>query len=247
MVHEPLSGGLANMSPDDRFDLVRSIGEECVQEDELRELLKTRTSFTAYDGFEPSGRMHIAQGILKAINVNKLTRSGCTFKFWVADFFAKLNLKMGGDIEKIRVVGRYFIEIWKAAGMDMTNVEFLWASDMINADPEKYWLLVMDIATKFNLTRIKRCCTIMGRDESDEMPASQILYPCMQAADIFFLNVDICQLGMDQRKVNMLARDYCNLPSIKVRPLFFVPSVDVRLSRVCSPSIRSPSSCRTTC
>jgi tyrosyl-tRNA synthetase len=29
----------------------------------------------------------------------------------------------------------------------------------------------------------------------------------MQCADIFFMNVDICQLGMDQRKVNMLARE----------------------------------------
>ncbi len=29
----------------------------------------------------------------------------------------------------------------------------------------------------------------------------------MQAADIFFLPADICQLGMDQRKVNMLARE----------------------------------------
>ena len=29
-----------------------------------------------------SGRMHIAQGVMKALNVNKLTRAGCTFKFW---------------------------------------------------------------------------------------------------------------------------------------------------------------------
>jgi tyrosyl-tRNA synthetase len=29
----------------------------------------------------------------------------------------------------------------------------------------------------------------------------------MQAADIFHLDVDITQLGMDQRKVNMLARE----------------------------------------
>ena len=42
------------------------------------------------------------------------------------------------------------------------------------------------------------------------MPASQILYPCMQCSDIFFLNADICQLGMDQRKVNALAREYCD-------------------------------------
>ena len=30
----------------------------------------------------------------------------------------------------------------------------------------------------------------------------------MQCTDIFFLDVDICQLGDDQRKVNMLAREY---------------------------------------
>ncbi len=142
-----------------------------------------------YDGFEPSGRMHIAQGILKAINVNKLTRAGCVFKFWVADYFALLNNKMGGDLKKIRTVGAYMIEVWRAAGMDMENVEFLWASDEINARPNDYWLRVMDIARRNNVPRIVRCCTIMGRSETDDLSAAQIFYPCMQCADIFFLKV----------------------------------------------------------
>ena len=30
----------------------------------------------------------------------------------------------------------------------------------------------------------------------------------MQCADIYFLKADICQLGLDQRKVNILAREY---------------------------------------
>lgn len=34
-----------------------------------------------------------------------------------------------------------------------------------------------------------RCCQIMGRSEQDELTAAQILYPCMQCADIFFLKV----------------------------------------------------------
>ena len=51
----------------------------------------------------------------------------------------------------------------------------------------------------------------MGRSESDKLYASQILYPLMQAADIFYLNVDICQLGLDQRKVNMLAREVAKI------------------------------------
>ena len=32
---------------------------------------------------------------------------------------------MDGDLKKIRIVGEYMIEVWKAAGMNMENVEFL--------------------------------------------------------------------------------------------------------------------------
>jgi hypothetical protein len=36
----------------------------------------------------------------------------------VADWFAQLNNKMGGDLKKIQIVGQYMIEIWKAVGME---------------------------------------------------------------------------------------------------------------------------------
>ncbi|ETO13105.1 tyrosine-tRNA ligase [Reticulomyxa filosa] len=85
---------------------------------------------------------------------------------------------------------------------------FVWCSQEINENANDYWLRVMDISKQFNVTRTKRCCTVMGRTESDDMPTAHLLYACMQCADIFFLRADICQLGMDQRKVNMLAREY---------------------------------------
>jgi tyrosyl-tRNA synthetase len=58
---EDLAGGVAAMTLDERFDLLRGIGEECIQEDELRNLLEKKPVPICYDGFEPSGRMHIAQ------------------------------------------------------------------------------------------------------------------------------------------------------------------------------------------
>lgn len=136
--------------------------------------------------------MHIAQGILKAMNVNKLVDAGCIFIFWVADWFALMNNKMQGDLEKIRVLGEYFIEIWKAVGMKMSNVKFLWASDFINGHAHDYWLKVLDIARNHTLNRIKKCSQIMGRSESDNLAVSQMFYPCMQCTDIFALGVDIC-------------------------------------------------------
>ena len=209
------------LSVDEKYEVARSVAVECIQDEELRALFAAKQHPVVYDGFEPSGRMHIAQGVMRALNVNKMTKTGCVFKFWVADWFAQLNNKMGGDLEKIRTVGRYMIEIWRAVGMDMQNVRFLWASDEINARPDEYWTRVMEIARLNNIARIQRCCTIMGRNDADEMSAAQIMYPCMQCADIFFLKADICQLGLDQRKVNMLAREYCDArkPKIRFKPV----------------------------
>ena len=186
-----------------KYGLVRSVGEECVAEPELRNLLQKKPNFVLYDGFEPSGRMHIAQGIYKAMNVNKCTAAGGTFVFWVADWFALMNDKMGGDLERIKTVGQYLIQVWTAAGMDMTRVKFLWSSEEICKHALPYWTQALDIARKFSVARIMKCCQIMGRKEGT-LTAAQILYPIMQCTDIFFLKADVCQLGVDQRKVRML-------------------------------------------
>lgn len=196
------------LSLDEKVEIALKVGQECINTDELRRLFEHKEVPICYDGFEPSGRMHIAQGILKAINVNRLTSAGCVFVFWIADWFAMLNNKMNGDLQKIRRVGEYFINVWKAAGMDLENVRFLWTSEEIARDPNAYWSRVMDISRRNTISRIKRCGQIMGRTEGDDQPAAQVLYPCMQCSDIFYIGADICQLGMDQRKVNMLAREY---------------------------------------
>jgi tyrosyl-tRNA synthetase len=41
----------------------------------------------------------------------------------------------------------------------------------------------------------------------------------MQCADVFYLKTDICQLGVDQRKVNMLAREYCDKQKDMTKPI----------------------------
>jgi tyrosyl-tRNA synthetase len=202
----------SHLTPEQKVDKIKNdpFFEELVKEEELLALFneqeQTGRKIIAYDGFEPSGQIHIAQGLLRAIAVNKLTSQGIHFKFWVADWFALLNNKMGGDLDKIKTVGEYFIEVWKASGMNLEHVEFVWTSDFIKTHPE-YWETVLKLSTNATVQRVMRCGQIMGREESTNNPSSQILYPLMQAADIHHLQADIAQLGMDQRKVNMLARD----------------------------------------
>ena len=67
--------------------IVINLGSLCTSQADLQALLTQKpTSFRLYDGFEPSGRMHIAQGVFKAVNVNKCTAAGGTFVFWVRQF-----------------------------------------------------------------------------------------------------------------------------------------------------------------
>jgi len=254
-----------------KIQLIKSIGEEIIGEENLERLLNHKKNIIAYDGFEPSGRMHIAQGLLRAHNVNKFIKAGVKFKFWVADWFALMNLKMGGDLKKIQDAGKLMIETWKACGMDIDAkdsegnpmLEFIWSSEEINKRSDEYWKLVLDIGTKFGLTRIKKCTMIMGRKEealqeqllnslnsdldnmflsgdieankekikekmnqllekttdASDLAASQIFYPVMQCADVFFLGCDITSLGLDQRKVNMLALEYCDKIKRKNKPI----------------------------
>jgi tyrosyl-tRNA synthetase len=188
-----------------KIDLIKQVGEEIITDKDLEELLSSGEEVIAYDGFEPSGQIHIAQGLLKAINVNKMTKAGVKFKMLVADWHAMANNKLDGDLEKIHTTGEYFIEVWKASGMDLDNVEFVWASDVVK-DP-KYWELVLKVAKSNSVNRFIRTAEIMGREDSSDLTAAQLIYPCMQTADIFYLGAKIAQLGMDQRKVNMLARE----------------------------------------
>jgi tyrosyl-tRNA synthetase len=193
------------MELEKRLQLIREVGEEILTEPELRELLEKKKKIVAYDGFEPSGQVHIAQGLLRAINVNKMVKAGCSFKMLVADWHAWANSKLGGSLERIHAAGEYMVEVWKACSMELGKVEFVWANELVGE--REYWEKAMRVATNSTVRRIVRCCQIMGRKESEALKASQIFYPCMQAADIFHLEADIAQLGMDQRKVNVLARE----------------------------------------
>jgi tyrosyl-tRNA synthetase len=137
--------------------------------------------------------------------IEDLLKAGIRFKLYLADYFAWINNKLGGDLEKIRLAGEYFIEVWRAAGVDTKKVEFIWASDLANS--REYWKKVILVAKNTTVHRANRALSIMGRKAGEMKEVAQYFYPAMQVADIFELGVDICQLGLDQRRANMLARE----------------------------------------
>ena len=65
------------LSLEEKVKRSAGVAEEIIKDvDELRQVFKRKAHPVCYDGFEPSGRMHIAQGLQRAMNVNRLTESG---------------------------------------------------------------------------------------------------------------------------------------------------------------------------
>ncbi|MGC8812796.1 MAG: tyrosine--tRNA ligase, partial [Candidatus Aenigmatarchaeota archaeon] len=71
----------------------------------------------------------------------------------------------------------------------------------------EYWRDVIRVSKHVTLSRNKRCLTIMGRNQSEQLDFAQYIYPPMQGVDVKYLAEDVPQGGMDQRKVHVLARE----------------------------------------
>jgi len=192
------------MDVDDRLGLITKDALEVVTEAELRTLLETNSKPTAYIGYEPSGFVHIGQ-VITASKIVDMQKAGVEFTVFLADWHAMINDKLGGNIDNIRACGEYMRDCFMALGVE-NSAKFVYASELI--EKLDYWERFIRICKASSLMRLKRAMTIMGRTEDEaEIDASKVMYPPMQVADIFQLDVDIAYSGMDQRRAHMLARD----------------------------------------
>ncbi|MEM0140695.1 MAG: tyrosine--tRNA ligase [Thermoplasmatales archaeon] len=179
--------------------------ESAVQEIVTKEELESLENAKAYCGFEPSGPLHIGTGLYWTNVFNLAVQSGMDFTILLADWHAAVNDKFGGDLDKIRRNGEYMKHGFLSLGLS-SKVNFVYASDLVSK-PD-YWALLLRVAKSLTVSRIKRALPIMGRSEEDaEKDSSKLIYPLMQATDIFFMDLDVAFGGMDQRHVHMLARD----------------------------------------
>ena len=187
-----------------RKDLVTRNTEEIITLDELRALLETKTRPRAYWGFESSGLMHIGLGLVCGSKIKDIVEAGFHFVIFLADWHSWINNKLGGEMENIRLCGEYFKECFTALGIK--NVHYVWATDL--AKESEYWEKVVKTGKSASVQRIWRALPIMGREMNlSDVETAWLLYPCMQAADIYHMQLDMACAGMDQRKAHMLARD----------------------------------------
>lgn len=193
------------MEIEERIALVKRNAEELINEEELKTLFETKEQPTAYIGFEPSGLVHLGWALVAA-KIRDLCDAGIKVIVFWADWHAFINDKLGGDLDNIRTCARYMEDCFIALGVPRDKVEFRYASELVS-DP-RYWEKVINVGKASTMARVKKSMAIMGRSEDEaELDSSKVIYPLMQASDIFMLDVDIAYGGLDQRRIHMLARD----------------------------------------
>jgi len=174
---------------------------EVVTGDELQVLLDAGGG-KAYIGFEPSGIVHVGWLVCMK-KMKEVTDAGFDLTIYLADWHAFVNDKLGGDMDTIRLCGEYLKEVFDAA---QVPCRYLYASELM--DSMEYWDRVMRVMKATTLKRTKRAMTVMGRKEDEaEADTSKFLYPALQVADIFQMDLDLALGGMDQRHAHMLQRD----------------------------------------
>jgi len=189
-----------------RLELISQGTQEIITKEELEELLQATRSPRAYWGFEPSGGMHIGTGLVCGGKIKDMIDAGCDFTILLADWHAWINNKLGGNLENIRACGEYMKQCFTGLGIPPDKVTYRWTSD--HAGEIDYWAKVVRIGKLNSLQRIWRALPIMGREmDAKDIEAAATFYPCMQAADIFQLDLDIACAGIDQRKAHILARE----------------------------------------
>ncbi len=194
------------MNPDERLSLITRNLEEIVTIDELKEKLQqSNAQLKGYIGFEPSGLFHIGW-LIWAQKVKDLTDANVRMNILEATWHAWINDKLGGDLQLIKDAGRYAVDVLETFGVDPSKIHVIDAEELVS--DKDYWKLVIKISKNTSLARMKRAMTIMGRKaEEAEVDTSKLIYPAMQVADIYYMDLDIALGGTDQRKAHMLARD----------------------------------------
>ena len=101
--------------------------EETITQEDLKTLLEKEQHPIAYNGFEPSGLVHLGTGVICSYKMKDFIEAGIHYKIYLATWHAYLNNKLGGDLNIIRKAAELFRHSWIALGVPADKVEFIYS------------------------------------------------------------------------------------------------------------------------
>lgn len=184
--------------------------EEILGADGLEHLITTKTPIEHYIGFEISGQVHVGTGLITMSVIKDIIAMGGRPRIFLADWHSWINNKLGGDREVIKKVAlAYFKEAMIASaialGVDHSKIEFPLGTELYEQNSQ-HWANLIEVSKNTTLARVRRSIDIMGRKEGDVVNFASLIYPPLQVADIFTMQLNVVHAGMDQRKAHVLAR-----------------------------------------
>jgi len=183
---------------DSRFELIKRNTVEIIKEEELIKLIDEKKQPVVYCGYEPNGPMHLGH-FVTILKLADFEKAGFKVKILLADVHAFLNRK--GTEEDIKREVENWRKTVKAIGL---NVEVVLGSSFQFS--KEYELDVMRMAQDSTINRGLRSMQEIARDV-ENATISQLWYPLMQIADIKYLDADVAQGGLEQRKIHMMGRE----------------------------------------
>jgi tyrosyl-tRNA synthetase len=191
--------------------------QEVLTVEDLTKVFARKEKPRGYVGVEPSGLFHIGWvGWVQKLNV--LVNLGVRMDLLLATWHAKINDKLGGNIERIQRCAEYLRHCFVSLNVDLRKVHIITAEDLMRR--LEYWEDVLKAAKSLTLARIRRSTDIMGRTEEEAtIDFSKLIYPCLQVADIINQQYVICLSGMDQRRAHVLAREVADKLKLDWKPI----------------------------
>lgn len=193
-----------------KFELVTRDLQEVVDEEKLKDILKTR-DLKIYWGTAPTGKPHLGY-FVPMFKIADFLDAGCHVTILFANIHAYLdNMKSSWELLEKRTAFYEFIikEMLKTIGVPLDKLKFIKGTEFQLS--EKYTMDVYRLSALTSTRDTQRAgAEVVKQVKTPKM--SGLLYPILQALDEIYLGVDAQFGGIDQRKIFVFAREF--LPKV---------------------------------
>ena len=172
---------------------------------ELTQLVETRMP-VVYWGTACTGSIHLAY-LLPMLKIADFINAGCNVIIFFADLHAMLDCMKSNEAQLKHRTQYYKIMITSLLvrlGVDVNQLTFVTGSDFQLSPP-----YMMDVFRANALTTVSQSIHAAADvvKLAKEPPLNGLLYPTLQALDMHYLKADVFFGGVDQRKINVFARE----------------------------------------
>ena len=223
---------------EERLDLITRNLQEVIGEDELKGLLKSKKEISVYWGTMPTGGISIAY-FFPMLKIADFLKAGLRVKILLADLHAALDSVPWDLVEKrYNYYEKAIVTILKTIGVDTKKLEFVKGSDFQLAPEYMNDVLKLSVLSSVN-DATRAASEAVKTAKVGNVKVSGLIYPLMQALDEEYLKVNIQFAGVDQRKIQVFAREFLPKIGYKQRIELMSPMIRGLVGKQMSSSIEA--------